>query len=55
MARKESPDFERWKATYERKGCTEEQLVRLAALGKITKAELKNIMEGEINGKYIQK
>ncbi len=48
---KQSPDFERWKATYERKGCTEEQLNRLVALGKITKTERDFILEGD-DGKY---
>lgn len=40
-----SPDFERWRATYMRKGCTEEQLNRFVALGRITEAERDSILE----------
>ena len=38
-----SKDFEKYKARYERGGCTKEQLHRIVELGRLTPAEYKEI------------
>lgn len=38
-----SPLFEKYKARYDRGGCTKEQLARLAQLGAITDGEYQEI------------
>ena len=38
-----SKDFEKYKARYERGGCTKEQLRRIVELGRLTPAEYKEI------------
>jgi uncharacterized XkdX family phage protein len=38
-----SPDFEKYKKRYQRRGCTKEQLARLVELGALTADEYKEI------------
>lgn len=46
--------FERIKALYKRKGCTEEQINRFVALGKLTEAERDSILEEGNNAEHRQ-
>lgn len=43
MENKHSKDFEKYKARYERGGCTKGQLKRLVSLGAITADEYREI------------
>lgn len=42
-----SKDFEKYKARYERGGCTKEQLLKLVKLGKLTIEEYREIVGEE--------
>lgn len=48
MENKHSKDFEKYKARYERGGCTKEQLRRLVELGALTAEEYAEITGGSL-------